>query len=260
LNGDRVNAIGVATYADHTADELLALVKDHIEPRGLTAGFGGRIALTDGLIHHQDIRRALDLPREVPAERLRCALQFAPIAPPIHARKRIRGLSLPNASADVQDEAKQPHPLVAFAWATVVFGSTACSQVAAWHTPPASYAKPQIKNLPRIPIWPINHQGYLCPDVTAGAGSFAASLPLALDAARDSTPAPLVAIARRQGGTPSISVSKEKLRNVRMSTMSPRTPTLSSEGVTATVLIKSAATRISTPSSSTPPMNSRSCA
>jgi len=100
LNGDQVNALGVATYADRTTDELVALAKDHIQPRGLTAGFGGRIALTDGLIHHQDIRRGLDLPREVPAERLRCALQFAPIAPPIHARKRIRGLTFVAADLD----------------------------------------------------------------------------------------------------------------------------------------------------------------
>ena len=69
------------------------MVKEHLQPRGLPAGFGGRIALTDGLIHHQDIRRALDLPREVPFDRLRASLQFAPTAPPIHARKRVRGLS-----------------------------------------------------------------------------------------------------------------------------------------------------------------------
>jgi uncharacterized protein (TIGR03083 family) len=93
LDGDRVNALGVAAFADDSTDELLALVKDHLQPRGLTAGFGGRIALTDGLIHHQDIRRALALPREVPPDRVRAALQFAPTAPPIRARKRVRGLS-----------------------------------------------------------------------------------------------------------------------------------------------------------------------
>jgi uncharacterized protein (TIGR03083 family) len=69
LNGDRVNALGVAAYADHSTEELLALVKEHPQPRGLPAGFGGRIALTDGLIHHQDIRRALGIPRDVPTDR-----------------------------------------------------------------------------------------------------------------------------------------------------------------------------------------------
>jgi len=81
LNGDRVNALGVAAYANYSTDELLGLVKNHLQPRGLPAGFGGRIALTDGLIHHQDIRRALGIPRDVPTDRLRAALQFAPRHP-----------------------------------------------------------------------------------------------------------------------------------------------------------------------------------
>jgi hypothetical protein len=49
VRSDRVGAVGVAAYADRSTDDLLALVKDHLQPRGLTAGFGGRIALTDGL-------------------------------------------------------------------------------------------------------------------------------------------------------------------------------------------------------------------
>ena len=91
---DRVNAVGVAAYADHSAEDLLALVKDHLQPRGLTAGFGGRIALTDGVIHHQDIRRPLGLPRDIPAERMLAVLEFARTAPTIRAAKRIRGLTL----------------------------------------------------------------------------------------------------------------------------------------------------------------------
>jgi uncharacterized protein (TIGR03083 family) len=94
VNRDRVNAAGVAAYAGHSTDDLLALVKEHQRPRGLTAAFGGRIALTDGLIHHQDIRRPLGLPRDIPADRMVCALQFARTAPPIGAAKRIRGLTL----------------------------------------------------------------------------------------------------------------------------------------------------------------------
>jgi uncharacterized protein (TIGR03083 family) len=43
---DRVNAVGVAAYADRRPDELIALAKNNLQPRGLTAGFGGRIALT----------------------------------------------------------------------------------------------------------------------------------------------------------------------------------------------------------------------
>ena len=82
-----------AAYADHSPQDLLARARHHLHPTGLTALFGGRIALTDGLIHHQDIRRALGILREVPAERVLAALRFAPGAPPIGAAKRLRGLS-----------------------------------------------------------------------------------------------------------------------------------------------------------------------
>lgn len=91
---DRVNAVGVAAYTDYSTDDLLALVKDHLHPRGLTAGFGGRIALTDGLIHHQDIRRPLGLLRDIPSDRMLVALPFARTAPTIGAARRIRGLTL----------------------------------------------------------------------------------------------------------------------------------------------------------------------
>ncbi|MGH3921038.1 MAG: maleylpyruvate isomerase family mycothiol-dependent enzyme [Pseudonocardiaceae bacterium] len=100
LRPDRVNAVGVAAYGDRGTDDLVRLVRDHLRPRGLTAGFGGRIALTDGLIHHQDIRRPLGLPRDIPAERLRTALQFALTAPTIGAAKRIRGLTLSATDLD----------------------------------------------------------------------------------------------------------------------------------------------------------------
>jgi uncharacterized protein (TIGR03083 family) len=42
------NALGVGAYTDRSPDELTALAKNNLQPRGLTAGFGGRIALTDG--------------------------------------------------------------------------------------------------------------------------------------------------------------------------------------------------------------------
>jgi uncharacterized protein (TIGR03083 family) len=91
---DRVNAVGVDDYADRAPAALLVLLTEHLRPRGLTPGFGGRIGLLDGLIHHQDIRRPLGEPREIPAERLHAALDFARIAPPIKAFWRIRGLRL----------------------------------------------------------------------------------------------------------------------------------------------------------------------
>ena len=72
--------------------ELTARLRDHAAPRGLTALFGGAIALTDGLIHHQDIRRALGHPRQVPPERLAAALEFAPRARALPAPANLRGI------------------------------------------------------------------------------------------------------------------------------------------------------------------------
>lgn len=91
---NRANAVGVSVAADRSPEELLVDLNAHLDPKGLTAGFGGRIGLLDGLIHHQDIRRGLGTPREVPAERLAPAMAFARIAPPIGAIWRARGLRL----------------------------------------------------------------------------------------------------------------------------------------------------------------------
>jgi uncharacterized protein (TIGR03083 family) len=94
LSSDRINAIGVADYADRTPGQIVALIRAHTEPRGLTGGFGGRIALTDGMIHQQDIRRPLGLPRAIDPERLRTALDFARFAPTIRGAWRARGVRL----------------------------------------------------------------------------------------------------------------------------------------------------------------------
>lgn len=94
LQFDRANTIGLTDFADHGPRELLDLLDRSIQPRGLTTAFGGRIALVDGMIHQQDIRRPLGIPRAIPAERLVPALNFARVAPPIGARRRIRGLRL----------------------------------------------------------------------------------------------------------------------------------------------------------------------
>jgi uncharacterized protein (TIGR03083 family) len=94
LDPDRANGLEIAPHAHDRPEQLLAMARDHLRPRGLTGGFGGRIALTDGLIHQQDIRRPLGLPREIPADRLRVALEFGSTARPIRAKQRVRGLTL----------------------------------------------------------------------------------------------------------------------------------------------------------------------
>lgn len=94
LRFDGANAIGLDDFAGHSPNQLLDLLERSMRPRGLTTGFGGRIALVDAMIHQQDIRRPLGIPREIPSERLVPALDFARVAPPIGARRRIQGLRL----------------------------------------------------------------------------------------------------------------------------------------------------------------------
>ena len=94
LQTDRINGIAVAALADASTDELIALLRDNATPRGLGAGFGGRVALTDNMIHHQDIRRPLGLPRRIPVERLTAALDFARWAPTIRGAWPARGVRL----------------------------------------------------------------------------------------------------------------------------------------------------------------------
>jgi uncharacterized protein (TIGR03083 family) len=90
----RANQVGVDEFAPLSAEQLLTFLRNHLQPRGLTAGFGGMIALVDGTIHHQDIRRSLGRPRSVPVDRLERVLPLVPSNPRLGAGRRIRGLQL----------------------------------------------------------------------------------------------------------------------------------------------------------------------
>jgi len=90
----RANEVGVDDFAALSPQQLLEFLRNHLQPRGLTAGFGGMIALVDGTIHHQDIRRSLGRPRTVPADRLERVLGLVPGNPRLGAGRRIRGLRL----------------------------------------------------------------------------------------------------------------------------------------------------------------------
>ena len=91
---NRVNAVGVAEYSIRSPEQLTELMRDCIPPRGLTAGFGGMIALVDGMIHQQDIRRPLGVPRSIPAQRMRAVLNYALTAPAVRGARRTRGVRL----------------------------------------------------------------------------------------------------------------------------------------------------------------------
>ena len=91
---DRVNAVGLSEYAARSPAELVELLLAHLTPRGLPAGMGGAIALTDGLIHQQDVRRPLGRPRAIPADRLLPALRTAMFGPVLRGVLRARDVRL----------------------------------------------------------------------------------------------------------------------------------------------------------------------
>jgi uncharacterized protein (TIGR03083 family) len=92
LQTDRINALAVTALDGRSTGDLTGLLRDNAEPHGLGGGFGGRVALTDNMIHQQDIRRPLGIPRTIPTERLCAALDFVRYAPTIRGAWRIRGL------------------------------------------------------------------------------------------------------------------------------------------------------------------------
>ncbi|WP_028651473.1 maleylpyruvate isomerase family mycothiol-dependent enzyme [Nocardioides halotolerans] len=92
LRVSRVNDVALKRYDALEPDDIIDLVSRNT--RGLTSGFRGGIALTDGTIHHQDIRRALGLARTIPTSRLPAVLDFALQAPTLPAKKHAKNLSL----------------------------------------------------------------------------------------------------------------------------------------------------------------------
>lgn len=94
LRPARVSEMRLRLYQDREPAELLTVLREHLRPRGLTAGFGGGIGLADCLIHHQDIRRPLGMPRAVPADRLRATLDIAMRAPVLPAKANTKGLRM----------------------------------------------------------------------------------------------------------------------------------------------------------------------
>jgi uncharacterized protein (TIGR03083 family) len=100
LQMNRINGLGVSDLAGDSTEQLIALLRDNAEPKGMSAGFGGRVALTDNMIHQQDIRRPLGLARTIPAERLRAALDFVRYSPTIRGALRVRAVRLVATDCD----------------------------------------------------------------------------------------------------------------------------------------------------------------
>jgi uncharacterized protein (TIGR03083 family) len=94
LRPGRLNDVARAEYSTRTPDDLVAFLRRHLRPDGITAARGGGVGLVDALIHHQDMRRPLGMPRTIAAERLEYALPFAVTAPPLRGFWHARGVRL----------------------------------------------------------------------------------------------------------------------------------------------------------------------
>lgn len=68
----RANAQGVATWTSRGAPAIVHALGEH-RPLGVARVYA-RVGLTEAVVHHQDMRRPLGHPREVPEQRLRVAL------------------------------------------------------------------------------------------------------------------------------------------------------------------------------------------
>jgi uncharacterized protein (TIGR03083 family) len=100
LRTANVNEIALSRYRELDLDGVVDLVARFQRPRGLTAAMGAGIALTDGTIHHQDIRRGLGILRAIPQERLRPVLNFSLGAPTLPSKSNRRGLKLVATDVD----------------------------------------------------------------------------------------------------------------------------------------------------------------
>jgi uncharacterized protein (TIGR03083 family) len=100
LRTGKVNEIALSRYRGLDPDGIIDLVARNQRPSGLPSGFKGGIALTDGTIHHQDIRRALGMPRTIPEHRLIPVLTFSLGAPTLPSRGNAKGLTLVATDVD----------------------------------------------------------------------------------------------------------------------------------------------------------------
>lgn len=96
----RLNDVALAEYRHLTPAELVAFLRSHLVPRGSTTSMGYRVGMVDALVHHQDVRRPLGRRRTVPPDRLRVALDFAVLAPPLRGFWHGRGVRLVATDVD----------------------------------------------------------------------------------------------------------------------------------------------------------------
>ena len=95
-----INQVGIDELASLSTEQLLDGLRAQLRPQGLATTFGGRLALLDVTIHHQDIRRPLGRPRQIPVERLRCVLGDSVRSPELPGWHLSRGVRLTPTDLD----------------------------------------------------------------------------------------------------------------------------------------------------------------
>lgn len=95
-----INQVGVDELASLTTEQLLHRLRTQLRPQGLATTLGGRLALLDVTIHHQDIRRPLGMLRQIPADRLRSVLGASVFSPELPAWRLARGVRLAPTDLD----------------------------------------------------------------------------------------------------------------------------------------------------------------
>jgi uncharacterized protein (TIGR03083 family) len=95
-----INQVGVDELASLSTEQLLDRLRAHLRPQGLATTFGGRLALLDVTVHHQDIRRPLGMPRQIPTERLRSVLGASVRSPELPGWHLSRGVRLTPTDLD----------------------------------------------------------------------------------------------------------------------------------------------------------------
>src|SRR4051794_9128768 len=95
-----INQVGVDELAGLSTDQLLDRFRARLRPQGLATTFAGWLALVDATIHHQDIRRPLGMPRQIPADRLRQVLDVTVCSPELPGRRISRGVRLTPTDLD----------------------------------------------------------------------------------------------------------------------------------------------------------------
>src|SRR5690349_16903262 len=95
-----INQVGVDELASLTTEQLLHRLRARLRPQGLATVLGGRLALLDVTIHHQDIRRPLGMPRQIPADRLRWVLRDSVRSPELPGWRLARGVRLAPTDLD----------------------------------------------------------------------------------------------------------------------------------------------------------------